>query len=205
RISQHLFELARRKGYRIGQPLEYDVAYYRHQVPGGMVTTLRRHLAEVGAEDRFDEVLEEIVRVRAELGYPIMVTPFSQLVATQALLNVQAGERYASAPDEVIKYVLGRFGDPPAPIDPEVRDRVLSMPRARELDVPLEEPPLEDLRRQIGPNLSDEELLLRWALPGEQVDAALSGKRTRRVQPVAGPYHLLKQLIAEVSKRTDIT
>jgi len=205
RISQHLFELARRKGYRIGQPLEYDVAYYRHQVPGGMVTTLRRHLAEVGAEDRFDEVLEEIVRVRAELGYPIMVTPFSQLVATQALLNVQAGERYASAPDEVIKYVLGRFGDPPAPIDPEVRDRVLSMPRARELDVPLEEPTLEDLRRQIGPNLSDEELLLRWALPGEQVDAALSGKRTRRVQPVAGPYHPLKKLIAEVSKRTDIT
>src|SRR5690606_20121324 len=128
-----------------------------------------------------------------------MVTPFSQLVATQALLNVQAGQRYASARDEVIKYVLGRFGDRRAPIDPEVRDRVLSVAGARTLDVPLEELTLGGLRRQIGPNLSDGELLLRWALPGEQVDAALSGKRTRRVQPVAGPYHPLKKLIAEVS------
>ncbi len=205
RISQYLFDRARRKGYPIGQPAEYDVSYYRHQVPGGMVTTLRRHLAEVGAEDRFDEVLEEIVRVRAELGYPIMVTPFSQLVATQALLNLRSRERYETAPDEVIKYVLGRFGPPPAPIDPKVQERVLSMPRARELDVPVPEPSLEELRQRIGVNISDEELLLRWALPSDQVDAALGQRRGQSPASLDGGYHPLKQLIAEVSRRSDIS
>lgn len=205
RISQHLAEVGRRNGYRSGQPLEYDVAYYRHQVPGGMVTTLRRHLAEVGAAERFDEVLEEIVRVRAEFGYPIMVTPFSQLVATQALLNLQSKERYESAPDEIIKYVLGRFGEPAAPIDPEVKDRVLAMPRARELDVPLPEPSLDDLRRQFGAGISDEELLLRWALPGDQVDAALQARGAQAPQPANGAYHPLKRLIAEVARRSDIS
>jgi oxaloacetate decarboxylase alpha subunit len=204
-VSEYLHKLARRKGYPIGQPLEYDVSYYRHQVPGGMITTLRRHLKEAGAEHRFDDVLEEIVRVRAELGYPIMVTPYSQLVATQALLNLEARERYEKVPDEVIKYVLGRYGPPPAPIDPWVEERVLSLPRARELDVPVPEPTLEELRREFGGSISDEELLLRWALPSDQVDAALARKTGNVAVGSNGMTHPLAQLIAEVSRRPTIS
>ena len=205
RISRYFFDVAERKGYPIGRPAEYDLSYYRHQVPGGMVTTLQRHLQEAGAQVPFEQVLEEIVRVRAELGYPIMVTPFSQLVATQALLNLRSGERYETAPDEVIKYVLGRYGQPPAPIDENVKDRVLSLPRARELDVPVDEPSLEEIRRQVGGSLSDEELLLRWALPGEQVDAALRSRRTYTPSSLNGRGHPLKRLVAEISRRPDIS
>ncbi|MCS7255985.1 MAG: biotin carboxyl carrier protein [Thermomicrobium sp.] len=204
-VSEYLFRLARRKGYPIGQPLEYDVSYYRHQVPGGMITTLRRHLKEAGAEHRFQDVLEEIVRVRAELGYPIMVTPYSQLVATQALMNLESRERYEKVPDEVIKYVLGRYGPPPAPIDPWVKERVLSLPRARELDVPIPEPTLEELRREFGGTISDEELLLRWALPGDQVDAALARKTGNVTVNGNGVTHPLAQLIAEVARRPTIS
>ncbi len=206
-VSEYLHKLARRKGYPIGQPLEYDVSYYRHQVPGGMITTLKRHLAEAGAAHRFQEVLEEIVRVRAELGYPIMVTPYSQLVATQALLNLESRERYEKVPDEVIKYVLGRFGPPPAPIDPAVQERVLGLPRARELDVPVPEPSLEELRRQFGGTISDEELLLRWALPADQVDAALARKTGNLSLNREGDgfVHPITQLIAQIARRPSIS
>ncbi len=197
--------MARRKKFPVGRPLEYDVSYYRHQVPGGMITTLQRHLKEVGAEHRFDAVLEEIVRVRAELGYPIMVTPYSQLVATQALLNIESRERYEKVPDEVIKYVLGRFGPPPAPIDPWVKERVLSLPRARELDVPLPEPTLEELRRTFGATISGEELLLRWALPADQVDAALARKIGHPASTGNNLTHPIAQLIAEVARKPSIS
>jgi len=204
-VTAYLERLARRKGYPVGQPLEYDVSFYRHQVPGGMITTLRRHLKEAGAEHPFEKVLEEIVRVRAELGYPIMVTPYSQLVATQALLNLEARERYEKVPDEVIKYVLGRYGPQPAPIDPWVKERVLSLPRARELDVPAPEPTLEELRRAFGSSISDEELLLRWALPGDQVDAALARKTGNVVLSGNGYRHPLAQLIASVAQQPSIS
>jgi oxaloacetate decarboxylase alpha subunit len=117
-----------------GTPQDYDAAALRHQVPGGMITTLTRQLREVGQGDRLPQVLDEIARVRAELGYPIMVTPLSQVIGAQAVMNVvNGGERYRNVPDEVIRYVLGRFGTPPAPVDPGIRDRIESLPRARAL------------------------------------------------------------------------
>ena len=76
--------------------------------------------------DRFEEVLEEVVRVRDDLGHPISATPFSQLMGIQAVLNVVTGERYGTVPDEVLVYVLGHLGEPPAPIDANVLDRMLS-------------------------------------------------------------------------------
>ena len=83
-----------------------------------MTSTLRRQLREVGLEDRWDEVLAEIPRVREELGWPIMVTPLSQFVGVQAFLNVTTGVRYSQIPDEVVKYVLGQYGPPPGELDP---------------------------------------------------------------------------------------
>jgi oxaloacetate decarboxylase alpha subunit len=156
-------------------PAEYDVAHYRHQVPGGMISALERQLREVGLESRLAEVLQEIPRVRAELGYPIMVTPFSQFVGTQAVMNVVTGDRYKRVPDQVIRFIQGEFGRPPAAIDPEIEDMILARSRAKKL---AREPQrsLEDWRRELGQDLSDEELLLRIVMPAEQVDAMVAAR-----------------------------
>ena len=132
-ISAHLTGVARAEGMPEGRPLEYDVTHYRQQVPGGMISTLQRQLAEIRMERRLPEVLEEIPRVRADLGYPIMVTPFSQFIGSQAVMNVATGEGYKNVPDQVIKFVQGDFGEPPAEIDPDVKDRILDRGRARKL------------------------------------------------------------------------
>jgi oxaloacetate decarboxylase alpha subunit len=171
-MSEHFRVLAAEKRLPLGAPADYDAAYYRHQMPGGMVTTMRRQLEEMRRPELFDAALEEAGRVREEFGWPIMVTPFSQFVGTQAVMNVMGDERYASISDDVIVYFLGHFGTPPAPPDPDVADRVLNHPRAAELrDM---EPLTVDRAR--FPGISDEELLLRLTMPAEQVDAI--GQRT---------------------------
>ena len=91
-MSAHFRALALEKGLPLGAPAEYDAAYYHHQMPGGMVTTMRRQLEELRRPELFDAALEETGRVREEFGWPIMVTPFSQFVGTQAVMNVM-GER----------------------------------------------------------------------------------------------------------------
>ncbi len=167
--------LAREKGLPTAVMPEYDAGYHRHQLPGGMATTMRRQLEEMRRPELFDAALEEVERVRAELGYPIMVTPLSQFVATQAVMNLVAPERYANVPDEVVRMVLGQFGEPAAAPDPGVLERILAHPRAAELrDVePLS---LEGARGRFGAAISDEELLLRLTMPAEQVDAMRSGE-----------------------------
>jgi oxaloacetate decarboxylase alpha subunit len=163
-----------------GQPQEYDASFLRHQVAGGVITTTRRQLTEIGLGDRFDAVMEEVTRVRAELGYPIMVTPFPQIVCGQALYNVIGAERYANVSDQAIRYVLGRFGRPTAPVDENVRDRILSRPRARELMAERPPPSPADLRRRFPARIGDEELLLRAAMPAGEVDAMLAAGPARR-------------------------
>ncbi len=91
------------------------------QIPGGMLSNLDNQLREQGALDRYDEVLAEVPRVRADMGYPPLVTPSSQIVGTQATLNVIMGERYKMIPHEIKQYVRGYYGRPPAEIDPEVQ------------------------------------------------------------------------------------
>ena len=174
RVSAYFVALANAQGLPQGVPQEYDARYFTHQMPGGMLGTMRRQLREMRQEHRLAEVFEEVVRVRAELGFPIMVTPFSQVVATMAVMNVLAPERYANVPDEVIRYVIGRFGTPPAPMDGNVRDRILELPRAKELAADPPMPGLEELRRRFPAKLSDEEFLLRAVMPAEQVDAMVA-------------------------------
>ncbi|MHA2376845.1 MAG: pyruvate carboxylase subunit B, partial [Candidatus Thorarchaeota archaeon] len=91
------------------------------QIPGGMLSNLDNQLREQGALDKYDEVLEEVPRVRAEFGYPPLVTPSSQIVGTQATLNVITGERYKIIPNEVKQYMRGFYGRPPAEVDPKIR------------------------------------------------------------------------------------
>ena len=156
----------------VGRPQDFDAAFLHHQIAGGVLTTTRRQLREIGMEDRFESLIEEVGRVRAELGHPIMVTPFPQMVVSQALFNLM-GERYANVPDQVIRYAQGTFGRPTAPIQPDVLDRILDRPRARELAAEPPPPDPAELRRRF-PGVSDEELLLRAHMPAEQVDAMVA-------------------------------
>jgi oxaloacetate decarboxylase (Na+ extruding) subunit alpha len=203
-VSDHFRELARERGLPIGAPAEFDAAYFRHQMPGGMVTTTRRQLQELGRPELFDAALEEVTRVRAEMGYPIMVTPVSQFVATQAVMNVISGERWSKVSDEMVRYFLGHFYEPPAPVDPDVADRVLSLSRAAELRH-LEPLTLEGARKRLGRRLSDEELLLRLTMPAEQVDAMIAERGESR-PPLARPGRApLVRLLHELARRKSIT
>lgn len=203
RVSTYFSKLAKAEGLSEGVPQEFDMRYFQHQLPGGMIGTMKRQLREMRQEHRLNEVYEEVARVRAELGFPIMVTPFSQVVATMAVMNVLAPERYANVPDEVIRYALGLFGTPPAPMDQNVLDRIKQLPRARELSAAPGMPDLSELRKRFSSNISDEEFILRATMPQEQVDAMVSaGPCQERYNPMFSP---VEKLVKELSARTDIT
>src|SRR5690606_37373694 len=172
----------------VGTPQPFDARYLRHRLPGGMVGTMRRHLAESRVAHLESAVIEELGRVREELGWPIVMTPFSQIMLTQAVMNVTHRERYSVIPDELIRYALGRFGKPTVPIDPQVMERIEASPRTRELRAEPGMAPLEELRRRFGARIPDEEFLLRATMPAGQVDPMrAAGPAARRYDPVMAP------------------
>jgi oxaloacetate decarboxylase alpha subunit len=195
-VAAYFDRMAEAEGLPVGTPQEFDASFLRHQLAGGAMTTLQRQLAELGLADRFDAVIEEVIRVRAELGFPIMVTPFPQMVCSQALYNVIGTERYANVSDQVIRYVLGSFGRPTAPVETDVADRILDRPRARELADEPPPPSVAELRTRFPRGISDEELLLRASMPAEQVDAMLAaGPARRHYNPDIAPVlELLREL-----------
>ena len=97
----------------------------KYQVPGGMLSNLISQLTQQGAADRLDEVLAEVPNVRKDLGYPPLVTPLSQMVGTQAVLNVLNGERYKLVPKEINEYLHGKYGKAPAPVDEDIRKKII--------------------------------------------------------------------------------
>ena len=170
-VSQHFTYIAKREGLPIGVPLEYDEYQYIHQVPGGVISNLKHQLAQMRMEDRLSTVLEEIVRVKEDLGYPIMVTPFSQFVASQAAINIMTGERYKQVTDEIIMYCLGLWGQQASSeVNPNIKDRILNMARAKELaafEPP--QPSIEEVRQNLGgSSVSDDELILRYIIQEEK-------------------------------------
>jgi oxaloacetate decarboxylase alpha subunit len=169
-VSAHFRKIAEKNGLPIGVPREYNLFHFEHQVPGGMVSNLTRQLKEVGMEHRLDEVLEEAVLVRKEFGYPVMATPYSQIVGSQALANVISGERYKHVTDAVIKYMMGLYGEPAGPVDENVKDRIMATPQAKKLATWKPEgylKTIEEFRSEVGPQLSDDELLLRIIIAGK--------------------------------------
>ena len=96
-----------------------------YQVPGGMLSNLLSQLTEQGLQDKYEEVLAEVPKVRADLGFPPLVTPLSQMVGTQALMNVISGERYKLVPTEIKDYVRGLYGRPPAPIKTKIQEKII--------------------------------------------------------------------------------
>jgi oxaloacetate decarboxylase alpha subunit len=202
-VERHFTFIARRKGLPIGAPREYDQEQYLHQVPGGMISNLRYQLRSIGMEDKLHATLEEAGRVRAEFGYPIMVTPLAQFVGTQAAINVITGQRYKEVTDQAIQYALGHWGrEAPIVMDANVKDTILSRPRAKEWAGWT--PPdltLEEVRRKFGgTGVSDEELVLRVIAGGSAVQAMLAAGAPKEYVSAGAP---LIQLLGELIKRSD--
>ncbi len=204
KIEDHFFAVARRHNKPIGAPAEYDPSYYEHQMPGGMISNFRAQMAQLGLENRIEEVFEEIPSVREDLGWAPMVTPFSQVIGTQAALNVLYG-RYKVTLNEVNQLVLGFYGQTPAPVGANLLDvvsrRTGKRPIKQRPGLTLE-PALESFRRLSGPFPSDEDMLLHYLFMPEHI------RSLRAAGPIAiedavssGP---LADLVREVAKRKDV-
>ena len=200
-VAAHFETVARREGFPVGRPAAFDAGQHRHQVPGGMISNLAFQLRRVGMEDRLEETLEETVRVRAELGYPVMVTPLSQFVGSQAAINVIAGERYREVTDQVIEYALGHHGETAvAAMDPDIRARILDRRRADELRR-RDEPTIDDLRERFGgPGVSDEDMMLRWLFGTDAVEAQ---RRSGPPMPYPSGRHPVVELVDRLAQRDD--
>lgn len=204
-VENHFREIAQRESFPIGSPAAYNIQHYQHQVPGGMISNLRFQLGAAGLSDKLDAVLEEIARVRIDFGYPIMVTPYSQFVGAQAVLNVISGERYKQVSDEIIQYAAGGWGrEESESIHPDVRDKILSRPRARALaQMNYEQPTLGQLREQYGGHgVSDDDLLLHFFTSVDQV-AQMRRERQHRQQgqSTQGLRTLIEKLASSRSVR----
>lgn len=162
-IADWFYWVAHKEGRKVPEDKPFDAEYHRrysgHQIPGGMISNLIQQLADRGMSNRLDEVLEEAGRVRRELGFPHMSTPFSQFVGVQSLMNVVQGERYASPPEALQLYARGGFGETIAPMDPDVKDKLSGGLADLDMMEGLDEPLLPKIRAEFGPFDSDEDLL----------------------------------------------
>jgi oxaloacetate decarboxylase alpha subunit len=164
-IAKYFEKVRIETGHERGVTSLTHMQVYSHQVPGGMISNLESQLAEQNALDRLPEVLEEIPVVRSEIGYPPLVTPMSQIVGTQAVLNVLSGRRWHIVPDEMKAYLRGKYGAAPGPVSREVIQTVLGGEEpihVRPADLVSET--LDDYRDEIGDLARSEEDLLSYAL-----------------------------------------
>jgi len=158
-----------------------DASIIIHQIPGGMFSNLLEQLKEQKALNRLKEVLDEVPRVRKELGYPPLVTPTSQLVGIQAVFNVLSGKRYSIVPNEIKDYVKGFYGKPPAPIDEEVKRKIIGDEEpitCRPAD--LLEPALNKLPDEVKPYIETEEDKLTYALFPQVAIEFFKKRKTKR-------------------------
>jgi oxaloacetate decarboxylase alpha subunit len=199
--SKFLFACASQENLPIGKTPEYDYAQYIHQIPGGMISNLRHQLSRVGMDNKIDQTLEEAAQVRADFGYPIMVTPLSQFVGSQAAINVIVGERYKQVTDQTIEYAMGIWGKEGAQfMDQNVKEKILNRPRAKEIaGRPHPTDTLEELRKKYG-GKNDEELLLRFFSSKEDVDRMYAAGTARSYANGGNP---LVNLVGELSKQKD--
>ncbi|MSP68402.1 MAG: pyruvate carboxylase subunit B [Alphaproteobacteria bacterium] len=203
-VADRVRYIAGREGKPLGAPAEYDAFHYEHQCPGGMISNLRSQLRDLKIEHKLEAILAEAARVRHDLGYPIIVSPFAQFVVTQAVLNVMGAERYATVPDEVRKYVLGHYGEIAGPIDPNLYDRITRGEAAvtcRPGD--LLAPTLPRVRKERGPFATEEDLLLAVFYSADQVQALKAAGPIKTDYPLVD--HPLKTLLNEIALRPEIS
>ncbi|MCR4430603.1 MAG: oxaloacetate decarboxylase subunit alpha [Tepidanaerobacteraceae bacterium] len=163
-ITEHFKQV--RTHYKIESIITMvDTMVLNYQIPGGMLSNLASQLQQQNALDKLPEVLKEVPKVREDLGYPPLVTPTSQIVGTQAVMNVITGERYKMVINEVKNYVKGLYGKPPAPISPDIKKKIIGdedVITCRPAD--LLEPELEKDAKEIAYYMEQEEDVLTYAL-----------------------------------------
>lgn len=204
-IEDHFAGVAKRHNKPVGKPAEYDPSFYEHQMPGGMLSNFQAQMAQLGLAHRLEEVFEEIPAVRKDLGWSLMVTPFSQVIGTQAALNVLYG-RYAVTLDEVDRLVLGYYGEPPAPVSAELLDAVSRRTRKQAITQRpglTVEPALDRFRRDSGPFASDEEMLLQYLFMPEHIQA-LRAAGPMQLEDTTIAARSVVDLVREAAKRKDV-
>lgn len=211
-VEERLNRIAELEGLPVGTPLEYDHGVYSHQIPGGVISNLKSQLAQLGIADKLDEVLDEVVRIIEDLGHPIMITPGSQFIVSQAAVNVATGERYKEVLDCMIETALGVWGweDAGVPwMDPDVKDRFLSHTNAKGLaakyarkqEIEAEEGSVDKLRVDYGmTGASDEDFMLYHIMRGDAEIKKIKPPKTF----YTGQQPLLI-LLKELSKDPDIS
>ena len=180
-IAEYWEEVRKRSHYKRGVSSLIHMQVYKHQIPGGMMSNLVSQLGIQHAEDRLGDVVEEIPRVRAEIGFPPLVTPMSQIVGTQAVFNVLTGKRWSVVSSEMKDYLSGKYGKAPGPVDPDVLRRVVGDGEVLADDVPpssLATQTYEECKEEIGPLAKSEEDVLMYALFPNEARAFLSKHRT---------------------------
>lgn len=193
-ITEYFKDLRERyekEGLLNNKVLSVDVRTLKYQVPGGMLSNLVSQLQGQGALDRFEEVLEEVPKVREDLGYPPLVTPMSQIVGTQAVLNILSGERYKMVPNEVRNYVKGLYGKPTVPIKEDIKKKIIGdeeVYTGRPAD--LLEPVLEKYKKEISEYIEQDEDVLTYAL---FPNVALDFFKYRQAQKYKIDFQLLDQ------------
>ena len=161
-VASYFHWVSEREGKPRGEIATYGADLYEHQVPGGMISNLRSQLDTMKLGHRLPEILAEVARVRHDLGYPILVSPFAQYIVTQATLNVVQGERYKTIPDEIRKYARGYYGRLAAQPSAEFLERANIDPSEYVTEAPAAhlEPAIPRLRAELGAAASDEDILL---------------------------------------------
>lgn len=202
-VAAHFEAVAARDDKPRGRPMDFDASSFGHQIPGGVLSNLTAQLKTAGLAHKLPEVLEECSRVRSELGWPIQVTPFAQLIGVQATLNVIRGERYGVVPDEVKKYALGYYGKLLSPVEPDILDRIVTNgSKAIALTPRPPEPALPALRRRY-PGASDDELLLYHSFDSAIVDAMRQNRPDYDAYAIAEKPFL--HLLREIAKRPPVS
>lgn len=190
-IAAYFESLRKASGFERGFTRINDMHVFDHQVPGGMISNLVTQLEEQKALHRMGEILKEIPRVREELGYPPLVTPTSQIVGTQAVLNVLCGERYKLVPGEVRDYIQGHYGKPPAPIDEEIARKVLGNRQpivCRPAD--LLEPKMDKIREEVKNLAASEEDVISYALFSQVAKRFLESRnKDGQIEPYQVPVN----------------
>ena len=164
-IADYFEKIRKQKGFERGVTRIADMKVFEHQIPGGMITNLYSQLEEQKAIHRWDEVLHEIPNVRKDLGYPPLVTPTSQIIGIQAVMNVLTGERYKMCPGEVKDYVRGLYGKPPVEISEEIKQKIvgdLEVITVRPAD--LLPPAWEKCKQEVAQYAQSDEDILSYAL-----------------------------------------
>jgi oxaloacetate decarboxylase alpha subunit len=180
-IAQYWEGVRARGHYKRGVSSLIHMQVYSHQVPGGMMSNLVSQLEIQKASDRLPDVMEEIPRVRAEVGYPPLVTPLSQIVGTQAVLNVLTGKRWSVVSTEMKDYIGGYYGRAPGPLDKEIVRKVLGDNTPLDADTPpstLVKTTYEEVAAEAGDLARSEEDVLMWALFPNEARTYLSKHRT---------------------------